>query len=112
MSGLEIIGAAASIIQVADAGLRLSKTIHAYADSVSSADQRLTRIAQHVMLTSCVVQDIGKLFQNEDTSKLVSATAVSTASETSKECERIFEELRGAVGKCRQVTFEVEPMKC
>ena len=101
MSGLEVLGVAASIIQVADAGLRLSNTIYTYINSLSSADKRLDRIARHVRLTSQVVSDIGDLFTQQQTAKFVSKNAVQTATETAKECEEIFNELESVVGKSK-----------
>jgi hypothetical protein len=109
MSGLEILGVAASVLQVADAGLRLSKSLYAYIESVSFADKRLVRIAKHVRLASCVVRDIGELFQREDILKVASTSAIATARETSDECERIFNELSAAIEKSRQVNSKNAP---
>jgi hypothetical protein len=100
MSGLEVLGVAAAIIQVADAGLRLSNTIYTYVNSLSSADKRLDRIAR-LRLTSQVVSDIGDLFTQQQTATLVSKNAVQTAAETAKECKEIFNELEGVVGKSK-----------
>jgi hypothetical protein len=102
MSGLEAIGAAASIIQVADAGLRLAKTIYTYVDSVASADKRLDRIRSHVQTTSEVVREIGNVFQKKETVGLVSSGAIKTACDAAKECEGVFEELRELVEKTRK----------
>jgi hypothetical protein len=102
MSGLEAIGAAASIIQVADAGLRLSKTIYTYIESVSTADKRLDYVCNHVQTTSQVVREIGDVFQHKETARLVSNGAIQTAIDAAKECEGVFEELRGVLEKTRK----------
>jgi hypothetical protein len=102
MSGLEAIGAAASIIQVADAGLRLSKTIYSYIESVSTADKRLDYVCNHVQTTSQVVREIGDVFQHKETARLVSNGAIKTAIDAAKECEGVFEELRGVLEKTRK----------
>lgn len=105
MSGLEVLGVAASIIQVADAGLRLSQTIYTYVNSLASADKRLDRIASHVKLTSQVVSDIGELFNQKQTAQLVSKNAVQAAAETAKECEQIFNELESVVSKSKYYLY-------
>jgi hypothetical protein len=102
MSGLEAIGAAASIIQVADTGLRLAKTIYTYIDSVSSADKRLDSVGVHVQTTSEIVREIGDVFLQKETATLVSKGAIKTACDAAKECEAVFQELRGELEKTRR----------
>jgi hypothetical protein len=102
MSGLEALAAAASIIQVADAGLRLSKTLYIYIESVASADKRLDRVYTHVQTTSEVVREIGSVFQTSEATYLVSSSAVKTACDAAKECESVFGELRELVEKTRK----------
>lgn len=99
MSGLEVIGIVASIIQVADAGLKLGDTIHTYASAVASAGDRLDRIATHVKVTSSIVREVGCMFEKHSP-KL---SAVSTAEQCVKECESVFVELDSAVVKARFV---------
>lgn len=44
----EAIGLAASIIQIAGAGLKLSQILYEYAGSVTSADRRIKDIAKEI----------------------------------------------------------------
>ena len=44
----ETLGIVASVIQVAEAGLKLSQTLYQYANTVASADQRIRDIAREV----------------------------------------------------------------
>jgi flagellin-specific chaperone FliS len=93
------IGLIASVIQVAGAGLKLSQTLYQYADSVASADRRIKDIAKEVELTSFVIDELGSIFKADDTSALLSKTALKTADETVKECANVFEELEKGLKK-------------
>lgn len=95
MSGLEVLGAAASLIQIADAGLKL----YAYIDSIASANKRITRVAKNLETTCNVVKEIGEVFQRQETARLVSKSAVKTAQDAAEECNSVFAELREAVEK-------------
>jgi hypothetical protein len=55
----EIIGLVASVVQLADAGLKLSSALYQYADGVATADRRIKNIANEVKLTSFVIQELG-----------------------------------------------------
>ena len=64
----EIIGLVASVVQLADAGLKLSSALYQYADGVATADRRIKNIANEVKLTSFVIQELGGIFeQNKST---------------------------------------------
>ncbi|QDS72511.1 hypothetical protein FKW77_000072 [Venturia effusa] len=93
MSGLEVLGAAASIIQIADAGLKL----YTYIDTVRSADKRLARVNKILKTTCNVVKEIGEVFQRTETAKIVSQSAVTTARDIAEECDMVFDEMRIAV---------------
>ncbi|KAE9981415.1 hypothetical protein EG327_006223 [Venturia inaequalis] len=95
MSGLEVLGAAASLIQIADAGLKL----YNYIDSIASANKRITRVAKNLETTCNVVKEIGEVFQRQETARLVSKSAVKMAQDAAEECNSMFGELREAVGK-------------
>lgn len=99
------IGVIASIIQVAGAGLKLSQTLYQYADSVSSADRRVKDIAKEVQLTSFVIQELGDIFKNSESSALLSKNAIKTADETLIECSTVFTELDAAINKTKRSAF-------
>lgn len=101
MSGLEVIGAAASIIQIADAGLKL----YNYIDSVASANKRLARVNKNLETTCNVVKEIGEVFQRKETASLISKRAVKTAHDAAEECQVVFGELRDAVEKSKKNKF-------
>ncbi|KAF2256635.1 hypothetical protein BU26DRAFT_393052, partial [Trematosphaeria pertusa] len=99
------VGLIASVIQVAGAGLKLSQTLYQYADSVASADRRVKDIAKEVQLTSFVIEELGSLFKQDDTSALLSENARKTADETVRECSSVFKELDAALKKTKKNTL-------
>lgn len=105
MSGLEVLGVAASIIQIADLGFQLSKNIYNYIDTASSADDRLARIARNVDLTTEVVRRVAEVFESEAESgtkkkkNVVNQEALRLGRDVAGECEVVFGKLRAEVGK-------------
>ena len=97
----EIIGLVASVVQLADAGLKLSSALYQYADGVATADRRIKNIANEVKLTSFVIQELGGIFEQNKTANLISGTAIITAKETIKECDTVFTEIKVIVDKTK-----------
>ncbi|KAH6875288.1 hypothetical protein BKA58DRAFT_118556 [Alternaria rosae] len=95
----EVVGLVASVVQLAGAGLKLSQTLYQYADGVASADRRIKDIANEVKLTSFVIQELGTIFEKDETANLISENAVRTANETIKECFAVFTELELKINK-------------
>ncbi|KAF1955470.1 hypothetical protein CC80DRAFT_366271, partial [Byssothecium circinans] len=99
------IGLIASVVQVAGAGLKLSQTLYQYAEGVASADRKVKDIAKEIQLTSFVINELGSLFKQDDTSALLSKSALRTADETVQECSTVFTELDAALAKSKKNTF-------
>ncbi|CBX92235.1 hypothetical protein IAQ61_000414 [Plenodomus lingam] len=98
----EVLGLVASVIQVAGAGLKLSQTLYQYADGVATADRRIKDIAKEVQLTSLVIDELGNVFRRDETVRLISKTAVTTAEETMKECSAVFAEIETTLAKSKK----------
>jgi hypothetical protein len=96
------IGLIASVIQVAGAGLKLSQTLYQYADGVATADRRIKDIAKEIQLTSFVVEELGSVFRQDETSTLMSENAVKTAHATMKECSSVFAEIDATLQKTKK----------
>jgi hypothetical protein len=99
------IGLIASVIQVAGAGLKLSQTLYQYADTVANADRRIKDIAKEVQLTSFVIDELGHIFNQDQSSTILSENAIKTADETVKECSTVFQELDAALKKTKKNTL-------
>ena len=82
----------ASIVQVADVGIRLSLRLYAFGETVASADRSISAISCDVSLTSSVLKELGHILQ-EDKARIYSNTAVKTAEAVVRECSRAFHEM-------------------
>ncbi|OCK77813.1 hypothetical protein K432DRAFT_445075 [Lepidopterella palustris CBS 459.81] len=99
------IGLIASVIQVAETGLKLSKTLYQYAETVATADKRIKDIAKDVELTSFVIDELSHIFKQDQTAALLSKNAINTAQETVRECSTVFTVMDTALKKTKRNTF-------
>ena len=87
------LGAVASIIQVADAGLRLSTTLFTFAETVASADKAVSAISKDVSLTSSVLIELANILKINNGPRAYSSTAVDSAIAVVRECSDVFQEI-------------------
>ncbi|ORX94420.1 hypothetical protein BCR34DRAFT_221367 [Clohesyomyces aquaticus] len=101
-TGLEILGIAASIIQLADTGLKLSTGIFAYISSVRHADERLDVLAKNVGRTADVVRQFGALLEEDEFANAVGEEGRRSASQCQRECEEAFGTVQVFLDKTRK----------
>lgn len=87
------IGLVASVIQIADTGIKLSITLYTFAETVLTADKSIKEIASDVSLTSSVLEELGQNLKKDQKSRLCSDNAVRTAEGIVKECGIIFKQI-------------------
>lgn len=78
MSGLEAIGAAASIIQVADLGAKLSVKLFSFYQRVRIAGESIQLLSNEIALVSAILRELGHSLKEEDASNLCSKEAYRT----------------------------------
>ncbi|KAF2622894.1 hypothetical protein BU25DRAFT_414877 [Macroventuria anomochaeta] len=98
----EVVGLAASIIQIGGAGTKLSIELYNFISTAARADSEITNIAGDVKLTSKVLGDVGKVLVSDDAKKLVNQDAIQHAKELIRQCEEVFNELSDVVEKGRK----------
>jgi hypothetical protein len=98
----EVVGLAASIIQIAGAGAKLSVTLYNFTSSAARADQDIRDIAEDVELTSNALESVGKVFESEDAKSIISKKAVQDGHNIIKKCQGVFDELSEMVEKRRK----------
>lgn len=91
------IGLVASVVQIADTGIKLSITLYTFAETVLTADKSIKEIASDVSLTSSVLEELGQNLKKDQKSRLCSENAVKTAEGIVKECAAIFNEINGTL---------------
>ena len=87
-------GLVASVVQIADVGVKLSITLYTFAETVLTADKSIKEIASDVSLTSSVLEELGQNLKRDEKSRLCSENAVKTAEGIVRECAAIFKEIK------------------
>lgn len=94
MSGAEIIGLAASVVQLADVGLRLSVNLYTYTRKVKSADRSIEALSNEIATTGAILRQLGAQFDDEHTRQLCKPQAIDTARGLVADCEKVFAKLQ------------------
>ena len=87
------LGIIASVIQIADVGLRLSIKLYTFGEIVASADRSVISISKDVSLTSGVLKELGQILDKDREARTFSENAVRTADGVVKECLEVFQEM-------------------
>jgi hypothetical protein len=95
----EPLSVAASAIQVAGAGLKLAETLKSYADSVRKAEKQLKPVADHVKLTSDVLNNVGALLGMDEIRSLYTTDLLKSTNSALGGCRTAFEDLDRFVSK-------------
>ena len=93
------VGIIASVVQIADVGLRLSIKLYTFGEIVASADRSVISISKDVSLTSGVLKELGQILDKDKETGTFSETAVQTADGVVKECLEVFKEMDNIIVK-------------
>lgn len=99
----DVIGLAASIIQIGGSGAKLSKELYLFINTAARADEDISTIARDVGTTSSVLASVGKVLEADDAIKIVNQDAVKHTKDLIKQCEKVFEEIIAILEKRRKV---------
>ncbi|KAJ5629171.1 hypothetical protein N7528_002828 [Penicillium herquei] len=94
MSGLEIIGIAANIIQIADLGTKLSVKLFTFYRQIQSVNQSVQSLASDVALTSAILHELGKSLEQDEASKLCSKEAHGIMQVVMKQCADVLHQIQ------------------
>lgn len=97
MSGFELAGVAASILQIADLGAQLSIKLVTFCHKVKNADESIQSLSNDVALTSNVLRHLGDNLEQDRKGGLYSNNALGTANEVLEECRTVFEQIGSAI---------------
>lgn len=97
MSGLEAAAVAASILQIAEVGIKLSINLYNFYHKIKSADQSLRALSSDIALTCNVLQQLGSTLKQDDEARLCSPQALDTAKDALDECKWVFQQIDVAV---------------
>ena len=93
------LGTIASVVQIADVGLRLSIKLYTFGEIVASADRSVISISKDVSLTSGVLKELGQILDKDKETRTFSENAVQTADGVVKECLEVFQEMENMLVK-------------
>ena len=62
MTGVEVVGLVASVVQIAQLGVRLSVKLYGFSHKVKHANKSIETISQEIALTGNVLQLLNKQF--------------------------------------------------
>lgn len=82
----------ASILQIADIGIRLSIRLYTFGETVANANRNVLSLSKDLSLTSSVLKELGHAFEG-DRDRIHSQNAVRTAQEVAQECSSVFAEV-------------------
>lgn len=97
MSGLEALGIAASIIQVADLGTKLSVRLFSFYRQVKSANESIQLLSNEIALVSAILRVLGDNLKHEESSKLCSEEAFRTLKLVLSQCQDVLKQIQRAV---------------
>lgn len=99
MSGLEIIGVAASILQIAEMGRKLSIKLFYFGRRIKDANQAIQSLSSDVSLTCSALHELGTALEQDDQTKVCSEQAFHTATSILEECKNVFQNIEDAIDK-------------
>lgn len=97
MSGLEAIGVAASIIQVADLGTKLSVQLFSFYRRYKNANESIQLLSNEIALVSAILRELGDNLKGEDSSKLCSDEAFRTLHLVLAQCRDVLGQIQRVV---------------
>lgn len=93
MSGIEIVGIAASVLQIADLGARLSVRLFVFSRQIKNADKSIESISQEVAVTGAILRQLGNEISRDENTDLITEDALTTTQGLISSCQHVFKEL-------------------
>jgi histidyl-tRNA synthetase len=93
MSGLEAIGIAASIIQVAELGTKLSVKLFSFYRELKGANQAIQDLSSDVAITSAILHELGESLKEDEQAKLYSKKAFGFLQDVLNQCEEVLQQI-------------------
>lgn len=97
MSGVDIVGVVASIVQIAELGRCLSVKLCTFCHKFKIADKAQRYLSKDVALTCNVLRQLGDSLGQDELASLYSPDAFKTAQVVLRECEQVFRDLEAAI---------------
>ena len=99
----EIMGLAASIVQLGGAGAELSIKLYNFAKSATKADHDIIDLVEDLDSTGSALNHIGKTLELEDIQARANEQAINDAANIKRRCELVFAEVQEIISKRKKV---------
>ena len=97
MSGAEIFGIAAAVLQIADLGARVSVKLFGFARKVRGAAEKIDLISKEIAATGALLQQLSQQLDKDCHAQLLRRELVDSANELVRECKKIFKNIDQAI---------------
>ncbi|KAF9701185.1 hypothetical protein EKO04_000945 [Ascochyta lentis] len=99
----EIIGLAASIVQLGGAGAELSIKLYNFVNSATRADRDMIDLAEDLDSTGSALNHIGRTLRAKDIQARTSPQAIKDATKLKRRCELVFVEIQDIIQKRQKI---------
>lgn len=97
MSGVEIFGIAAGVVQVADVAAKLSVKVYSFARKVKRARQAIEALAKDITGTGAVMKQLGDVLKADQSLELCQPEALSETKRLMDDCGKVFDEIHDII---------------
>jgi hypothetical protein len=97
MSGVEVFGIAASVLQIADLGAKVSVKLFGFARKVRGAAEKIDFISKEIAATGALLQQLSEQLDKDSQVQLLRRELVDSADELVQECKKIFKNIDKAI---------------
>lgn len=97
MSGVEIFGIAASALQIADLGAKVSVKLFGFARKVRGAADKIDLISKEIAATGALLQQLSQQLDKDSQVHLLRRELIESANKLVRECMKIFKNIDKAI---------------
>jgi hypothetical protein len=97
MSGVEVLGIATAVLQIADLGGRVSVRLFGFARQVKGAAEKIDLISKEIAATGALLQQLGQQLNKDSQAQLLRPELIHSANDLVCKCKEIFKNIDGAI---------------
>lgn len=97
MSGVEILGIAAAVLQIADLGAKVSVKLFGFARKVRGAAEKIDMISKEIAATGALLQQLSAQLDKDSQAQLLRRELIESADDIVRSCKEIFKNIDKAI---------------
>lgn len=97
MSGVEVLGIATAVLQIADLGGRVSVRLFGFARKIKGAAEKIDLISREIAATGALLQQLGQQLNKDSQAQLLRPELIHSANGLVCKCKEIFKNIDGAI---------------